>query len=129
MRLLSLRSRAGADPVRPHPRAAAPRGIDQHSDLGDTLFRARTVHARLGGMGPARGVDLRPGRSVVSRHRHVADVRSQSAHGAEISGALSNLTPLFAVVVAAFLLNEVPRPLQALGIAMVVIGVIGTRWH
>src|SRR5262249_60466683 len=55
-----------------------------------------------------------------------------------ISGALSNLTPLFAVLVAAFLLNEVPRPLQALGIAMVVIGVItlsidrdwlGTRWH
>ena len=38
MRLLSIRSRAGADPVRPHSRAAAPRGIDQHSDLGDTLF-------------------------------------------------------------------------------------------
>jgi drug/metabolite transporter (DMT)-like permease len=58
--------------------------------------------------------------------------------GPSISGALSNLTPLFAVVVAAFLFNEVPRPLQALGIAMVVIGVItlstdrdwlGTRWH
>src|SRR5215475_15648181 len=58
--------------------------------------------------------------------------------GPSISGALSNLTPLFAVLVAAFLLNEVPRPLQALGIAMVVIGVItlsidrdwlGTRWH
>jgi drug/metabolite transporter (DMT)-like permease len=41
-------------------------------------------------------------------------------------------------VVAAFLFNEVPRPLQALGIAMVVVGVImlsanrdwlGTRWH
>src|SRR5262245_29190511 len=37
--------------------------------------------------------------------------------GPSIAGALSNLTPLFAVVVAAFLLNEVPRPLQALGIA------------
>jgi drug/metabolite transporter (DMT)-like permease len=58
--------------------------------------------------------------------------------GPSISGALSNLTPLFAVLVAALLLNEVPRPLQALGIAMVVIGVIllsidrdwlGTRWH
>src|SRR5262245_23080587 len=47
--------------------------------------------------------------------------------GPSISGALSNLTPLFAVVVAAFLFNEVPRPLQALGIAMVVIGVIGAR--
>src|SRR5262245_16964833 len=44
--------------------------------------------------------------------------------GPSISGALSNLTPLFAVVVAAFLLDEVPRPLQALGIAMVVTGVI-----
>ena len=32
-----------------------------------------------------------------------------------------NLTPLFAVVVAAFLFNEVPRPLQALSIAMIVI--------
>jgi len=58
--------------------------------------------------------------------------------GPSVSGALSNLTPLFAVVVAAFLFNEVPRPLQALGIAMIVIGVItlsinrdwlGTRWH
>jgi drug/metabolite transporter (DMT)-like permease len=58
--------------------------------------------------------------------------------GPSISGALSNLTPLFAVLVAALLFNEVPRPLQALGIAMVVSGVItlsierdwlGTRWH
>jgi drug/metabolite transporter (DMT)-like permease len=58
--------------------------------------------------------------------------------GPSISGALSNLTPLFAVAVAALLLDEVPRPLQALGIAMVVTGVItlsidrewlGTRWH
>src|SRR5258708_16123103 len=58
--------------------------------------------------------------------------------GPSVPGALSNLTPLVAVVVAAFLFNEVPRPLQALGIAMIVIGVItlsinrdwlGTRWH
>jgi drug/metabolite transporter (DMT)-like permease len=58
--------------------------------------------------------------------------------GPSVSGALSNLTPVFAVLVAALLLGEVPRPLQALGIAMVVIGVIilsfdrrwlGTRWH
>lgn len=58
--------------------------------------------------------------------------------GPSISGALSNLTPLFAVLVAAMLFGEVPRPLQALGIAMVVSGVItlsldrdwlGTRWH
>lgn len=58
--------------------------------------------------------------------------------GPSISGALSNLTPLFAVLVAALLFDEVPRPLQALGIGMVVIGVImlsidrdwlGTRWH
>jgi drug/metabolite transporter (DMT)-like permease len=58
--------------------------------------------------------------------------------GPSVSGALSNLTPVFAVLVAALLLGEVPRPLQALGIAMVVIGVIilsvdrrwlGTHWH
>jgi drug/metabolite transporter (DMT)-like permease len=58
--------------------------------------------------------------------------------GPSVSGALSNLTPVFAVLVAALLLGEVPRPLQALGIAMVVIGVfilsvdrrwLGTRWH
>jgi drug/metabolite transporter (DMT)-like permease len=58
--------------------------------------------------------------------------------GPSISGALSNLTPLFAILVAALLFGEVPRPLQALGIAMVVIGAItlsidrdwlGTRWH
>src|SRR5260370_41755146 len=58
--------------------------------------------------------------------------------GPNISGALSNLTPLFAVLVATLLFGEVPRPLQALGIAMVVSGVImlsidrdwlGTRWH
>lgn len=58
--------------------------------------------------------------------------------GPSISGALSNLTPLFAILLAAFLFNEVPRPLQAFGIAMLVIGVVvlsidrrwlGTRWH
>src|SRR5262249_58032095 len=58
--------------------------------------------------------------------------------GPGIRGALSNLTRLFAVAVAAVLLDELPRPLQALGIAMVVMGVItlsldrewlGTRWH
>ncbi|MGP0092039.1 MAG: DMT family transporter [Xanthobacteraceae bacterium] len=58
--------------------------------------------------------------------------------GPSISGALSNLTPLFAVVFAAFLFDEIPRPLQALGLALIVIGVItlsidrdwlGTRWH
>jgi drug/metabolite transporter (DMT)-like permease len=57
--------------------------------------------------------------------------------GPSITGAL-NLTPLFAVLAAAILFNEVPRPLQVLGIAMVVVGVImlsinrdwlGTRWH
>jgi drug/metabolite transporter (DMT)-like permease len=52
--------------------------------------------------------------------------------GPSVSGALSNLTPLFAVVVAAFLFNEVPRPLQALGIATIVAGVVALsidrRW-
>jgi drug/metabolite transporter (DMT)-like permease len=42
--------------------------------------------------------------------------------GPNVSGALSNLTPVFAVLVATVLLGEIPRPLQALGIAMVVIG-------
>src|SRR5262249_32558739 len=119
MRLLSVRSRAGADPVRPAPRAAEPRRIGQHPDLGAAAFGTGAGHARLGWMGAARRVDLRPRRPVVSRDRHVADVRGESAHGPSISGALSNLTPLFAVVVAAFLFDEVPRPLQALGVAMV----------
>jgi drug/metabolite transporter (DMT)-like permease len=57
--------------------------------------------------------------------------------GPNITGALINLTPVFAVIAAAVLLDEIPRPLQALGIAMVAIGVIilsvdrswlGTRW-
>jgi len=52
--------------------------------------------------------------------------------GPSMSGALSNLTPLFAVLPAAVLLSEVPRPLQALGIATIVIGVvtlsIDRRW-
>jgi drug/metabolite transporter (DMT)-like permease len=58
--------------------------------------------------------------------------------GHSTSGALGNLTPVFAVLLAAFLFNDVPRPLQALGIAMVAAGVVmlsvdrdwlGTRWH
>jgi drug/metabolite transporter (DMT)-like permease len=58
--------------------------------------------------------------------------------GPSVSGALSNTTPVFAVLAAAVLLDEIPRPLQVLGVAMVVIGVItlsvdrerlGTRWH
>lgn len=57
--------------------------------------------------------------------------------GPNITGALINLTPVFAVLAAAVLLDEMPRSLQALGIAMVAIGVIilsvdrnwlGTRW-
>jgi drug/metabolite transporter (DMT)-like permease len=58
--------------------------------------------------------------------------------GPSTAGALSNLSPLFAVLLAAFLFNDVPRPPQALGIAMVAAGVamlsvdrdwLGARWH
>ncbi|HXQ65581.1 MAG TPA: EamA family transporter [Alphaproteobacteria bacterium] len=44
--------------------------------------------------------------------------------GPSVSGALGNLTPLFAVLLAAALFGEVPRPLQAIGIAAIVIGVV-----
>jgi drug/metabolite transporter (DMT)-like permease len=44
--------------------------------------------------------------------------------GPSISAALANLTPLFAVLPAAVLLGETPRPLQALGIATIVSGVV-----
>lgn len=52
--------------------------------------------------------------------------------GPSMSGALSNLTPIFAVVPAALFLGEVPRALQSLGIATIVAGVvtlsIDRRW-
>jgi drug/metabolite transporter (DMT)-like permease len=52
--------------------------------------------------------------------------------GPSMSGALSNLTPIFAVVPAALFLGEVPRPVQSLGIATIVAGVvtlsIDRRW-
>jgi drug/metabolite transporter (DMT)-like permease len=52
--------------------------------------------------------------------------------GPGMSGALSNLTPVFAVLPAAVFLGEVPRPLQALGIATIVAGVVALsidrRW-
>ncbi len=57
--------------------------------------------------------------------------------GPSMSGALSNLTPIFAVLPAALFLGEVPRPLQSLGIATIVAGVValsidrrwlGVRW-
>jgi drug/metabolite transporter (DMT)-like permease len=44
--------------------------------------------------------------------------------GPGIAGALGNLTPLFAVIFAVFLLGEVPRPGQAAGIAVIVAGVM-----
>ena len=57
--------------------------------------------------------------------------------GPSMSGALSNLTPVFAVLSAALFLGEVPRPLQSLGIVTIVAGVValsidrrwlGVRW-
>jgi drug/metabolite transporter (DMT)-like permease len=44
--------------------------------------------------------------------------------GPNIAGAVSGLTPLFAVVLAIFLLGENPRPLQLLAIAAVIAGVM-----
>jgi drug/metabolite transporter (DMT)-like permease len=52
--------------------------------------------------------------------------------GPSMAGALSNLTPVFAVLSAALFLGEVPRLLQSLGIATIVAGVvvlsIDRRW-
>jgi len=57
--------------------------------------------------------------------------------GPSMAGALSNLTPVFAVFSAALFLGEVPRPLQSLGIGTIVAGVValsidrrwlGVRW-
>jgi drug/metabolite transporter (DMT)-like permease len=49
--------------------------------------------------------------------------------GPSLTGALGNLTPLFAVAAAIVLVGEVPGPMQALGIAAIVIGVfLLFRW-
>lgn len=44
--------------------------------------------------------------------------------GANLTGALGNLTPAFAVAVAAVLLGEVPRPVEIAGIAIILAGVL-----
>src|SRR5262245_49062103 len=138
MRLLSVRSRAGADPVRPAPRAAEPRRIGQHPDLGAAAFGTGAGHARLDGWEPRGALIFVLVGLLFPATVTLLTFEANRRMGPSISGALSNLTPLFAVVVAAFLFDEVPRPLQALGVAMVVIGVItlsvnrdwlGTRWH
>jgi drug/metabolite transporter (DMT)-like permease len=49
--------------------------------------------------------------------------------GPNVAGAVSGLTPLFAVVLARPLLGEVPRSLQLLGIAAIIIGVMLMYWH
>jgi drug/metabolite transporter (DMT)-like permease len=43
--------------------------------------------------------------------------------GPSIAGALGNLAPLFAVAMAALALGETPEPLQAVGIATILVGV------
>jgi drug/metabolite transporter (DMT)-like permease len=48
--------------------------------------------------------------------------------GPNIAGAVSGLTPLFAVLLAVILLGETPRPLQLLGIAAIVTGVMLMYW-
>lgn len=52
--------------------------------------------------------------------------------GPSVSAALSNLTPLFAVLPAMVLLPEMPHPFQAIGIVAIVIGAvtlsIDRRW-
>jgi drug/metabolite transporter (DMT)-like permease len=53
--------------------------------------------------------------------------------GPSVSGALSNLTPVFAILPATVLLGEVPNLLQATGVAAIVIGAvtlsINRRWY
>lgn len=48
--------------------------------------------------------------------------------GPNIAGALSGLTPLFAVLSGLLLLGEIPRSLQLLGMAAVAIGVMLMYW-
>jgi drug/metabolite transporter (DMT)-like permease len=57
--------------------------------------------------------------------------------GPHLTGALGNLTPLFAVGFAAIMLGELPRPGQSLGIGVIVVGAtllfttrdgVGERW-
>ena len=58
--------------------------------------------------------------------------------GPSVAGTLANLTPLFAILPAALLFGEVPRPTQMLAIALIVIGAamlsldrrwLGRRWQ
>jgi len=57
--------------------------------------------------------------------------------GPSVTGALGNLTPLFAIGLAALLFGDVPRPLHAVGMAVIFAGVVllsvdrrwsGGRW-
>lgn len=48
--------------------------------------------------------------------------RANRRIGPHLTGALGNLAPLFAVVFAAIMLGEIPRPGQALGIGVIVLG-------
>ena len=58
--------------------------------------------------------------------------------GPSVAATLANLTPLFAILSADAMFGEVPRPLQVLAIAMIVVGAValsldrrwlGTRWQ
>jgi drug/metabolite transporter (DMT)-like permease len=44
--------------------------------------------------------------------------------GPSVSGALANLSPLFAVLSAMIFLHDAPRPLQAFGIGAIIVGVL-----
>jgi drug/metabolite transporter (DMT)-like permease len=44
--------------------------------------------------------------------------------GPTIAGFFSNLTPLFAAVLSATLLGEMPRPYHAVGFALIVGGIV-----
>ncbi len=52
--------------------------------------------------------------------------------GPGAAGALGNLAPLFAILLAALLFGEIPRPLQGIGIAIILVGVgvlsLDRRW-
>jgi drug/metabolite transporter (DMT)-like permease len=49
--------------------------------------------------------------------------------GPSLTGALGNLTPLFAVLLAFLLLGETPRPGQIAGIAIILAGVLLLLWN
>lgn len=79
-------------------------------DYGNWNWSAVTVFAAAGLIYPAAVTLL----NFVSNQRL----------GPNMTAAMGNLTPLFAIALAMVLLHEFPRPLQAAGVAVVMLGLI-----